>query len=68
MTRAGPVKNRDLWEAVLGEVERNKDQGMAVKFWRIPRDWNTVADTAAKDGAAKGDAPDEWRDLYGINW
>ncbi|KXX82087.1 Ribonuclease H [Madurella mycetomatis] len=33
--RAGDgVKNRDLWEALLGEIERYKDEGMAVE--RLP--------------------------------
>lgn len=61
------VKNRDLWEALLGEVERYKSDGMVVEFWRIPREWNTVADAAAKGAAAKVDVPNEWRELYGIN-
>ncbi|KJZ70661.1 hypothetical protein HIM_09934 [Hirsutella minnesotensis 3608] len=41
MTRGGvDVKNRDLWELLLGEIEGYKDYGMAVQFWKIPRDWN----------------------------
>ncbi|KAH6618325.1 ribonuclease H-like domain-containing protein, partial [Chaetomium sp. MPI-SDFR-AT-0129] len=36
-TRAGPVKNKDLWEVLLGEVERLHDEGTEVQFWRIPR-------------------------------
>jgi ribonuclease HI len=40
-------KNRDLWEDLLGEVERCNDQGMAVKLWEIPKEWNTVAHDAA---------------------
>ena len=66
-TRNGPVKNRDLWEVLLGEVERYKDAGMAVQFWRIPREWNTVADAAAKDAAAEDAVPGEWRDVSGVN-
>ncbi|KAK4170671.1 ribonuclease H-like domain-containing protein [Triangularia setosa] len=61
------VKNRDLWEALLGQIEQYKDNGMAVKFWRIPREWNTVADTAAKEAAAKEDAADSWREVIGMN-
>ncbi|KAM7197958.1 rnase h domain protein [Naviculisporaceae sp. PSN 640] len=62
------VKNKDLWLALLGEVEKYKDDGMEVLFWRIPRDWNTVADAAAKGAAASDrNAPDEWRDVMGIN-
>jgi ribonuclease HI len=65
-TRGGPVKNKDLWEALLGEVERYKAGGMAVQFWRIPREWNTVADAAAKD-AAGNEEDDTWGDVFGIN-
>jgi len=67
-TRGGAdVKNRDLWEVLLGEIERYKDEGMTVEFWRIPREWNTVADAAAKDAAAEVDVPNEWREVIGIN-
>ncbi|GAB1314707.1 ribonuclease H [Madurella fahalii] len=67
-TRGGAgVKNRDLWEVLLGEIERYKDEGMTVEFWRIPREWNTVADAAAKEAAAEVDAPNGWRDVMGIN-
>ncbi|KAI0103203.1 ribonuclease H-like domain-containing protein [Nemania sp. FL0031] len=45
------VKNKDLWESLLGEVERHHDEGVSIQFWRIPREWNTVADEAAKKGA-----------------
>jgi ribonuclease HI len=61
------VKNRDLWEALLGEVERWKDWGMTVQFWRIPRDWNFVADAAAKNASAEIDAPNQWREVMGMN-
>ncbi|KAK4194086.1 RNase H domain protein [Triangularia verruculosa] len=61
------VKNRDLWEALLGEIERYKDKGMAVEFWRIPSEWNTVADAAAKEAAAKEDAADVWTEMMGVN-
>ena len=61
------VKNRDLWEALLGEIERYRDEGMAVKFWRIPREWNTVADAAAKEAAAEEDTPNRWTEVMGIN-
>lgn len=52
---------------LLGEIEQYKDEGMAVEFWRIPREWNTVADAAAKDAAAEVDAPNEWAEVIGIN-
>ncbi|KAF3770132.1 ribonuclease H-like protein [Cryphonectria parasitica EP155] len=58
----GDVKNRDLWECLLGEVEKASDRGLKVEFWRIPRDENTVADEAAKK-AAEGPAPEYFRNV-----
>ncbi|KAK3996561.1 ribonuclease H-like domain-containing protein [Cladorrhinum sp. PSN332] len=63
----GGVKNRDLWEALLGEIERYKDEGMAVEFWKIPREWNIVADAAAREAAAKEEVSDEWMEVIGMN-
>ncbi|PVH75541.1 ribonuclease H-like protein [Cadophora sp. DSE1049] len=45
------VKNRDLWEELLGEVIGYRERGMDVCFWRIPRAWNEEADRVAKAGA-----------------
>lgn len=56
------VKNRDLWEALLGEVEEYKGRGLTVKLWRIPRAWNADADAAAKEAAATHAAKDYWVD------
>ncbi|KAK2058086.1 ribonuclease H-like protein [Colletotrichum caudatum] len=47
-----PVKNRDLWEALLLDVEHLHDRGVSVRFWRIPREHNHLADTEAKRAAA----------------
>jgi ribonuclease HI len=47
------VKNRDLWEELLGEVMGYREKGMEVCFWRIPRAWNEEADRVAKAGARK---------------
>ncbi|KAH6842276.1 ribonuclease H-like domain-containing protein [Chaetomium sp. MPI-CAGE-AT-0009] len=67
-TSAGnDVKNKDLWQALLGEIERASDNGLAVQFWRIPREWNTVADAAAKSAAAREAAPSQWTEMMGIN-
>lgn len=52
---------------LLGEIERYQDEGMAVELWRIPREWNAVADAAAKEVAAELDAPVTWQDVLGIN-
>lgn len=56
------VKNRDLWEMLLGEVERWHDQGLNVEFWRIPREQNTKADKAAKEAANGNTVNPEFQD------
>ena len=45
------VKNRDLWEELLGEVIGYQAHGMEICFWRIPRALNVVADQTARAGA-----------------
>lgn len=61
-----PVANKDMWQALLGEIEKKHDDGMAVQFWRIPRALNKVADAAARAGAGQ-EAEDLWLDVAGIN-
>lgn len=60
------VKNRDLWEMLLGEVERYKQKGLDIHFWRIPREWNSIADAAAKKGADGGESAEKWMEVIGI--
>lgn len=65
-TRTGTaVKNRDLWECLLGEIERWDDNGMQIKFWRIPRDWNTDADYHARHAAPEG-TRGSFSDMMGV--
>lgn len=45
------VKNRDLWEPLLGEVERWKDEDVEVRLLSIPGHLNTEVDAAAKEAA-----------------
>ncbi|KAI8965361.1 ribonuclease H-like protein [Daldinia sp. FL1419] len=59
------VKNKDLWEMLLGEFERWEDEGLTIKFWQIPRDWNTAADTAAKQAASEDEVSDKWVEVVG---
>ncbi|PIG85502.1 hypothetical protein AARAC_011077 [Aspergillus arachidicola] len=59
------VKNRDLWQCLLGEMEKWDSNGMQVKFWRIPRDWNTDADYHARHAASE-DTRGGFRDIKGI--
>ncbi|KAJ3577267.1 hypothetical protein NPX13_g3301 [Xylaria arbuscula] len=58
----GTVKNRDLWELFLGEIEKCKETGLEVKLWKIPRELNMVADAMAKATIQKGPAPAEFED------
>ncbi|KAF4970034.1 hypothetical protein FSARC_2851 [Fusarium sarcochroum] len=44
----GVVKNKDLWELLLGEVERWQTHGLRVGLLKIPRELNTDADAVAK--------------------
>lgn len=60
------VKNKDMWELLLGECERAQPFGMAIQFWKIPREWNTLADEGAKKAAAERDASDHWQDVTGL--
>ncbi|KAI3338882.1 ribonuclease H-like domain-containing protein [Ustulina deusta] len=60
------VKNKDLWEMLLGEAERWQNHGLSIQFWKIPRDWNKVADAAAKKAAERDEAADEWMEMIGI--
>lgn len=55
------VENRDLWECLLGEVERCYDNGLELVFWHISRDLNTRADAYARAGAEQAELP-EFRD------
>ncbi|KAF2969163.1 hypothetical protein GQX73_g4407 [Xylaria multiplex] len=57
------VKNKDLWEMLLGEVERWHDEGLSIQFWKIPREWNKVADAAAKKAAEESETPGGWMDI-----
>ncbi|KAF5228024.1 hypothetical protein FAUST_11377 [Fusarium austroamericanum] len=60
-----PVKNRDLWETLLGEMERWDERGLRIHLWRIPREWNADADRAAKEGARMDDRA-TYRDIMGV--
>lgn len=60
------VKNKDLWEMLLGEVERWNDYGLDIQFWRIPRELNTVADHAAKQASREDETRDTYYDIKGV--
>ena len=60
-----PVKNKDLWQALLGEAERLWEDGVTIRLWRIPRELNTAADERAKEAAIE-DEVDEFADASGV--
>jgi ribonuclease HI len=63
--RNNDVKNKDLWEILLGEFERARNNNVEIQLWKIPREWNTLADEGAKRGA-EGEAPERWFDVMGL--
>lgn len=60
------VKNRDLWELLLGETERYDKQGLRIQFWRIPRAMNVRADRAAKQAAEDKEDAKEYQEILGM--
>ncbi|KAL9087243.1 MAG: hypothetical protein Q9165_006737 [Trypethelium subeluteriae] len=65
-TAAGkPVKNRDLWEEIIKEMDRWSERGMEVQFWLLPRSLNSVADELAKE-AANLPPKEDWGKIYGV--
>jgi ribonuclease HI len=65
-TRTGAtVKNQDLWKCLFGQIEECDRRGLRVQFWRIPRQWNVVADQCAKE--AVHESPGEgFNDIFGV--
>ncbi|KAI0897132.1 hypothetical protein F4806DRAFT_464237 [Annulohypoxylon nitens] len=60
-TRTGdPVKNQDLWELFLGEVEKCGEMGLEVELRKIAREMNELADAAAKETVYKEVAPTDF--------
>ncbi|KIV89194.1 hypothetical protein PV10_08782 [Exophiala mesophila] len=60
-----PVKNRDLWELYLAELQRCSNSGLHVLFWKIPREWNSTADAAAREAATLPDT-EEYSKVLGV--
>ena len=61
-----PVVNRDLWELLLTTILDLAKWSGTVKFWRIPRALNTVADGAAKM-ACNMETPDSYSIIHGLS-
>lgn len=50
-----PVKNRDLWEALVTRKNELSREGVEIQFWLIPRVLSQVADRYAREAAALPD-------------
>lgn len=70
------VKNKDLWQLLLWEMERYDVRNTKIQFWRIPRELNSEADYHAKEGAMEepsikfGDhraMSHDWVQFYRVN-
>jgi ribonuclease HI len=53
-TAGKPVANRDLWQALLSQVNLHAHWGCQIRFWLIPRELNGAADELAKYIAEHG--------------
>ncbi|KAJ7677929.1 ribonuclease H-like domain-containing protein [Mycena polygramma] len=60
-----PVANRDLWEALSEAMGSCAADGCEVSFWMVPREWNSLADTAAKAGSQL-ESRLEYGDICGV--
>lgn len=64
-SRGKAVLNQDLWKELIKELNKWRDLGLEVSFWKIPRELNEEADRFAKAGAEM--PPDQkWSKLTGI--
>ncbi|KXJ85549.1 hypothetical protein Micbo1qcDRAFT_169301 [Microdochium bolleyi] len=57
------VKNQDLWDLLLGQIEAAKDEGLSVEFWKIARELNMEADAAAKAASTRPQSVAEFTDV-----
>ncbi|KAM0210826.1 hypothetical protein ACHAQI_005546 [Fusarium lateritium] len=57
-------KNRDMWEAFFGELERLAEHGLKVQLWKTPKSLNKDAEKLAKE-ATREDELDDYVDVLG---
>lgn len=57
------VTNRDLWELMLGDVERFWNQDTKIAFWNVKKELNWMANDAALKAANEGTADEEFKDI-----
>ncbi|KAJ7276875.1 ribonuclease H-like domain-containing protein [Mycena rebaudengoi] len=64
-TAKSEVANRDLWEALSDILGGYASSGCEISFWRVPREWNTSADTVAK-AATELTVSEEYTNTVGV--
>ncbi|KAI5307364.1 hypothetical protein KEM56_006034 [Ascosphaera pollenicola] len=60
------VENVNLWQAILGEIERWHRRGVEIQIWRLPDHLGGVHCRVAKhaaEAAANEDAPNQFQDV-----
>jgi hypothetical protein len=46
-----PHNHQDLWESFQSDVKRFREKGVAVSLWYIPVEWNSRANSLARERA-----------------
>ncbi|KAI0841803.1 ribonuclease H-like domain-containing protein [Hypoxylon sp. FL0890] len=61
-----PVANQDLWRTLSDILGDYAQSGCEISFWTVPRQFNTLADVAAKAAAERADGRDEYSNIAGV--
>ncbi|KAJ7244422.1 ribonuclease H-like domain-containing protein [Mycena haematopus] len=60
-----PAANRDLWEALSDILGEYASSGCEISFWSVPREYNALADAAAK-AATELEGSQGYADIFGV--
>lgn len=66
-SRGEAVKNRDLWEMLLTDIEKWEAMGIRVQFYLLKKEWNTKASDCARRGAEVVDVPTSFAETVYIS-
>ncbi|KAH7928051.1 ribonuclease H-like protein [Leucogyrophana mollusca] len=66
-SRGEAVKNRDLWEKLMAEIERWEAMGVRVQFYLLKKEWNIDANRCAKQAAEETEVPDTFTETIYIS-
>ncbi|KAF7195449.1 Ribonuclease H [Pseudocercospora fuligena] len=61
-----PVKDRDMWEALLDFINDSAERGLKISFWKIASEYNEDATQAAIEAAINGRPWGEFTPISGI--